>query len=344
MSKKETKKPIQAKDDGSGISNPYDVKVQFSVGKDLNWEASSPGDVFTLKEQIGKGAFGQVYRAEFKSTRFPIAIKRIAEDSNTQATIFKEVDILRKSNHPHIVNYFGCLQGTDPSKQAKDEKGRFSYPDSQDRAAWILMDYCAGGSIRDYLDTSGNLTEVQLAAVMIDVLQGLNYLHNQKIIHRDLKAANILLSEDGNVKIADFGISTQLNATVTGNPKTMVGTTYWMAPEILSEKYDYKIDLWSLGITTIEMAEGHPPNWHLKPFQLMLKMPKDDPPTFKNPEKFSKELRDFVYLCLMKDPSKRPDTMKLLQSSFIMKYAEKGPKALREELIQMSKKKSTPSK
>eukprot|EP01114_Cavostelium_apophysatum_P020710 TRINITY_DN701_c0_g1_i1.p1 TRINITY_DN701_c0_g1~~TRINITY_DN701_c0_g1_i1.p1 ORF type:complete len:358 (+),score=89.20 TRINITY_DN701_c0_g1_i1:20-1093(+) len=332
-------------DDGSGISTPYDVKHNLRVGTDLNWDASSPEDVFTIEKQIGKGAYGVVFRAVFKSSGFRIAVKKVVEDKNTQAKIQQEVDILKKSNHLHIVNYFGCVIGKDPPK--KDDKS-FQYPDSNEKAVWILMDFCGGGSIRDYMDgdeTKGIpkavLTEAQVAAVMVGVLQGLDYLHSQKVIHRDMKAANILLSEDGVVKIADFGISTQLNATVTGNQKTMIGTTYWMAPEILKEHYNYKIDIWSLGITAIEMAEGHPPNWQLKPFQLMMRLPNmTEPPPMKNPAQFSAEFRQFTQACLQIDPDKRPSAKQLLQTPFIMKHAD--PKGMTELVAAMAKNKDKP--
>jgi len=220
-----------------------------------------------------------------------------------------------------------------------EEKGGFKYPDEGKEPLWILMDLCAGGSIKDITDTTGKpMTEEQVACVLIGVIQGLIYLHSAHIIHRDLKAGNILIAEDGSVKLADFGISTQLSATITGNAKTMVGTTYWMAPEIMSEKYDNKIDIWSLGITAIEMAELHPPNWNLKPFQLMLKLPKDPPPTLKEPAKFSKEFNDFLAKCLIKDPAKRPNATNLLQHPFIASQLAKGVPAISAVLQELAKK------
>jgi len=240
------------------------------------------------------------------------------------------------------VNYFGCLQGKPKVEQTKSGS-EFKYPDEGKEPIWILMDYCAGGSVKDITDATGiPLTEEQVGAVLIGVIQGLIYLHSQKIIHRDLKAGNILLGEDGSVKIADFGISTLITATKTGNAKTMVGTTYWMAPEVMSENYDSKIDIWSLAITAIEMAEMHPPNWNMKPFQLMLKLPKDPPPTLKEPAKFSKEFNNFIMVCLNKDPNKRPGAADLVKHQFIISYLTKGPPVLGEilaKLVQLKKKK-----
>jgi len=263
--------------------------------------------------------------------------KKIHDDKNAQATIKKEVDILRSCNSPFIVNYFGCLQG---KSKTEETKGGFKYPDEGTQPLWILMDYCGGGSIKDIMDKTGKpLGEDQVACVLLGVIQGIAYLHSQKIIHRDLKSGNILLAEDGAIKIADFGISTQLSATVTGNAKTMVGTTYWMAPEVMTEKYDHRIDIWSLGITAIEMAQLHPPNWEMKPFQLMLKLPKDPPPTLKEPGKFGKDFNDFNTACLHKEAEKRPSAIQLLKHTFVMSRMAKGVPFIQETLVSLVKSK-----
>jgi len=268
--------------------------------------------------------------------------KRIHDDKTAQATIKKEIDILRKCNSPFIVNYYGCLQG---KAKIEEIKGGFKYPDEGKEPLWILMDFCGGGSVKDITDVTGiPLNEDQVACVLLGVIQGVIYLHSQKIIHRDIKAANILLGEDGSVKIADFGISTQLNAAVTGNAKTMIGTTYWMAPEVMTERYDNRIDVWSLAITAIEMAEMHPPNWHLKPFQLMLKLPKDPPPTLKEPAKFSKEFNEFLAKCLNKDSEKRPSAVQLLQHPFVSSRLAKGVPFIQETLLGFVKSKHAPKK
>jgi len=304
--------------DDSGISTPFNLKKSVSVTPELNWEVESTDEVFEIKEQIGKGGYGSVYKAELKSSGFTIAVKKVFDDQNAKVTIKKEVDILKKCNNPFIVNYFGCVLAKGEGK--KDAKGMFHYPDETKQPVWILMDFCAGGSLRDYLDnTKKNLTEPQIAAVLAGVLQGLTYLHANSIIHRDLKCGNILLTENGSIKIADFGISTQLSAAATGKAQTLIGSTYWMAPEILAENYNNRIDLWSLGITAIEMAEGEPPNFSLKPFQLMLKLPTAESPKLKNSQNFSKEFVDFLSLCLQKDPKKRPEAKQLVQHPFILK-------------------------
>eukprot|EP01119_Soliformovum_irregulare_P017122 TRINITY_DN5036_c0_g1_i1.p1 TRINITY_DN5036_c0_g1~~TRINITY_DN5036_c0_g1_i1.p1 ORF type:complete len:341 (+),score=108.89 TRINITY_DN5036_c0_g1_i1:25-1047(+) len=310
------------KADESGIGTPYNVRQDVHVSQNLNWEVDDAKSIFVLKQQIGKGAYGSVYRGEFTSGGV-VAAKKIHDTKESQGIIKKEVDILRKCKSPYIVNYFGCLHG-EPKVEEK-EKG-FKYPDEGKDAFWILMDYCGGGSVRDHIDaTKSPLKEEEVGAICIGVLQGLKYLHSQKIIHRDLKAGNVLLTDDGQVKIADFGISTQLNGTLTGNPKTMIGTTYWMAPEIFSEQYDEKIDMWSLGCTLIEMAEMYPPNWDLKPFQVMLKLPTAPSPHFKDASKFSEKCGQFLTKVLEKDPRKRPSAVELLSDPWIMSQLEKGP-------------------
>jgi len=327
------------------IGVPYNFQVGPRMNADLNWEVDNPEELFIIDEQIGKGAYGSVFRAKFK-TGFTIAAKRVVDDPNVQGTIKREIDILKRCNSPFIVNYFGCViekqHGKSISSKFKKEEQKFSYPEDEGGMPplWILMDYCGGGSIRDYmLATKKTLSEEQVGAILLGVLQGLSYLHASNIIHRDLKAANILISEDGKVKIADFGISTQLSATLTGNARTMIGTTYWMAPEITSEHYNHKIDLWSLGITIIEMVEGEPPNFNMKPFQLILKLPKDPPPKLKQPSKFSGEFSDFIAACLQKNPMLRPDAKNLLKHPFLMRFISMGPQFFTNIISAMAKEK-----
>jgi len=204
------------------------------------------------------------------------------------------------------------------------------------------MDYCAAGSLKDFMRKTGkNLSEDQAGAALVGSLKGIHYLHTSKIIHRDLKAANILMNQQGEVKIADFGVSYELENKTKA--QTLIGTPYWMAPEILNESYNNKIDIWSLGITVIELIEGDPPNWDLKPFQLVLKLPIDPPPKLKNPAKVSKELNEFIALCLQKDSEKRPSADKLLLNPFIMKYFAKDKEILSQMLINTPAKEVAPS-
>jgi len=185
-----------------------------------------------------------------------------------------------------------------------------------------LMDYCGLGSVRDLMTTlERSLTEPEIAAVCKGAISGLDYLHshpNNKIIHRDVKAANILLTEEAEVKIADFGVSAQLETATKTEEQT--GTPLWMAPEVLLNQkggYGCKCDIWSLGITAIEMAEKYPPNSDMHPLRAMKLIPTKPPPTFSKPESFSTSFQDFVAKCLTKDPTTRPSANELSKHPFI---------------------------
>eukprot|EP01117_Protostelium_nocturnum_P013910 TRINITY_DN5237_c0_g1_i1.p1 TRINITY_DN5237_c0_g1~~TRINITY_DN5237_c0_g1_i1.p1 ORF type:complete len:403 (+),score=121.69 TRINITY_DN5237_c0_g1_i1:129-1337(+) len=309
----------------SGISMPFDFKPMTHVTSDLNWTISDL-EAFTLGDQIGKGAYGHVFRASLlKGRSHFIAAKRIIVEEDNAEAIKREVDILRQCHHEFIVNYLGCI--IDDSI-GKAEGKALAVPEGK-KTLWILMDYCGAGSVKDFgLAGTNTLDEDKAAFVLEGALRGLEYLHSQNIVHRDLKCANILVTDEGIVKIADFGISRRLEESLKA--KTMTGSPYWMAPEILEGSYDKQVDIWSLGITAIEMLENKPPNWHVKPFQLMLRMPKDPPPSFRNPEKVSRGFLDFVTRCLQKDPSLRPSATELLQDPWLLESASRGSVSLKE--------------
>lgn len=264
------------------------------------------GEMQYFKEKrIGKGAFGEVYRGISRTNGDPVAIKIIdLEDSQDDVgVISREIHALAQGQTcPQLVNYIGShVCGT---------------------KLWIIMEYVDGGSVLDRVQGVGRLQDQQIAIVCREVLKGLQYLLAEQRIHRDIKAANILLGEDGVVKLADFGATKQLTMTMT-KANTFVGSPYWMAPEVLAnQNYDHKADIWSLGVTCIECVNGKPPNHGLPPLRIIMMIPNQAPPQLDPSNNHDPHFVDFVQRCLKINPRDRPSVSDLLRHPFI---ASAGP-------------------
>ncbi|NWU81716.1 STK4 kinase, partial [Onychorhynchus coronatus] len=267
-----------------------------------------PEEVFDVLEKLGEGSYGSVFKAIHKETGQVVAIKQVPVESDLQE-IIKEISIMQQCDSPHVVKYYG------------------SYFKNTD--LWIVMEYCGAGSVSDIIRLRNKtLTEEEIATIVQSTLKGLEYLHFMRKIHRDIKAGNILLNTEGHAKLADFGVAGQLTDTMAKR-NTVIGTPFWMAPEVIQEiGYNCVADIWSLGITAIEMAEGKPPYADIHPMRAIFMIPTNPPPTFRKPELWSDSFTDFVKQCLVKSPEQRATATQLLQHPFVK--SAKGVSILRD--------------
>ncbi|XP_067008377.1 serine/threonine-protein kinase 3 isoform X2 [Anabrus simplex] len=256
-----------------------------------------PEEVFDIICKLGEGSYGSVYKALHKESGQVLAIKQVPVDTDLQE-IIKEISIMQQCDSPYVVKYYG------------------SYFKNTD--LWIVMEYCGAGSVSDIMRLrKKTLTEDEIATILCDTLKGLEYLHLRRKIHRDIKAGNILLNTEGHAKLADFGVAGQLTDTMAKR-NTVIGTPFWMAPEVIQEiGYDCVADIWSLGITALEMAEGKPPYGDIHPMRAIFMIPTKPPPSFREPDQWSPEFIDFVSRCLVKNPEERATASELLHHEFI---------------------------
>ena len=279
---------------------------------------SNPEDLFTLINPIGHGAFGSVYKAIHNSTNKTYAIKIIdySKDNN------------KENNNIINFNYFSVQQETSIMRLVKDSKYIVKYYGSyfsrKSNTLWLILEYCSSGSANDLMfSMNRTFSEVELATIMEMVLQGLALIHKKNLIHRDIKGANILLSEDGYAKLGDFGVGAQLSSEKYRMSKK--GSPYWMSPQIASNlKYDFKTDIWSLGITCIELLEGEPPFSQLKPSNVMEKISKEPPRINEmiDLNEHTSQFKSFIEHCLEVDPKKRFTAEELLKHEFIKKFSK----------------------
>eukprot|EP00013_Stygamoeba_regulata_P011760 CAMPEP_0177683942 /NCGR_PEP_ID=MMETSP0447-20121125/32127_1 /TAXON_ID=0 /ORGANISM="Stygamoeba regulata, Strain BSH-02190019" /LENGTH=447 /DNA_ID=CAMNT_0019193677 /DNA_START=204 /DNA_END=1543 /DNA_ORIENTATION=- len=297
----------------------------------FRWEdlidPQDPDFLFELTEQLGKGAFGTVYKGLFKPTGEEVAVKICQPLENEDIEdLMTEVALLKLCKSTHVVRLVGAYMKGDE--------------------IFMALEYCDGGSITsifDYIEKP--FSEIQIAAIMRETLIGLQYLHSENIVHRDLKGDNILLNNTGSLKLVDFGVSALCKES---RPKTFIGTPYFMAPEVISCKltskpYSETVDIWSLAIVAIELADGKPPLRDIHPMKALLEIIKRPPPTLEHPKEWSAEFNDFLKTCLKKNPADRPSASKLLQHPFIRNIGDSRSilvdmlqnwRLVKEELVQ----------
>ncbi|XP_027843647.2 serine/threonine-protein kinase 10 isoform X2 [Aphis gossypii] len=276
-------------------------------------------DFWEMIGELGDGAFGKVYKAQHRETGQLAAAKMcILEGEDDLADFMIEIDILAECKHSNIVQLYEAF-----------------FVNSK---LWMLIEYCDGGALDSIMvELDRALIEEQIAYVCKYMCEGLAFLHKCKVIHRDLKAGNVLLTTSAGVKIADFGVSAKNKQTLQKHD-TFIGTPYWMAPEVVlcetfrDNPYDFKVDIWSLGITLIELAQMEPPNHEMSPMRVLLKIQKSDPPKLEQPSKWSKNFNDFVAHALIKDPVQRPTADDLLKHPFVNGNID--PKPIRDLLLE----------
>ncbi|XP_049847937.1 uncharacterized protein LOC126304993 [Schistocerca gregaria] len=304
LGRKNKKKQLE-----DAVTSPYNVRHDSHVDFDFKWVGDKPEEIFNIQETVGKGSWGKVLKAVHIASGYTLVIKIIANtDQKMQESIRKEIEVLNRCRSELVVAYYGCSI-------------------MHDKETWIYIEYCEMGSIKDIMRICNiTLTESQVAYVALETLKGLIYLHHNNILHLDVKAANILATSQGTVKLTDFGVSEQLRAG-TNESLDYVGTPLFMSPEVIKKiGYSGKTDIWSLGIAIIEMVDGRPPNSDIKSIEDLPKLLNRPPATVSSPEKFSPEFNDFVKQCLVRDPTERKSAIELIDHPFMQK--SKGPSSI----------------
>ncbi|KAF1957590.1 serine/threonine-protein kinase-like protein CLA4 [Byssothecium circinans] len=285
------------------------AKLREVVSKDR------PLDSYNKQKKIGQGASGSVYVARIREGATSPMARRILQENGPRAQvaikqmdlrnqprkelIVNEIIVMKDSKHPNIVNFLDAFLQEEQSE------------------LWVVMEFMEGGALTDVIDNNPSISEDQIATICLETCQGLEHLHQQNIIHRDIKSDNVLLDGRGNVKITDFGFCAKLTEQ-RSKRATMVGTPYWMAPEVVKQKeYGNKVDIWSLGIMAIEMIESEPPYLNEEPLKALYLIATNGTPRLKKPDKLSKELKAFLSVCLCVDVKSRASAGELLNHEFL---------------------------
>ena len=292
--------------DLDNCTNPYDFMQKVHIDKDMNWHfdpSVKPENLFSVKKVIGKGGFGVVCHIVSRSTNQNFAGKVISKEAVEELgdeSVQKEVRILKTLKSPNIIKYFGSIPWGDGSKM-------------------LLLEYCDKGSFRQILEFRQEvLTENQISIVMHDLAKAIETLHEKKIYHRDIKAANLLLNSKGEVKLCDFGVSQSDDESKAQSSMNVIGSPYWMAPEVISGKnYTEKADIWGIGITAVELAEGAPPYVEFQPTKAMIEISRNGFTGLRRPQEHSNIFTSFIITCLRTDPKDRPSIQQLLTHPFI---------------------------
>nr|AAX59999.2 myosin 3B variant 2 [Mus musculus] len=271
-----------------------------------------PMETWEIIETIGKGTYGKVYKVANKRDGSLAAVKVLDPVSDMDEEIEAEYNILQfLPSHPNVVKFYGMFYKADRCVGGQ---------------LWLVLELCNGGSVTELvkglLRCGKRLDEAVISYILYGALLGLQHLHCHRIIHRDVKGNNILLTTEGGVKLVDFGVSAQLTSTRLRR-NTSVGTPFWMAPEVIAceqqydSSYDARCDVWSLGITAIELGDGDPPLFEMHPVKMLFKIPRNPPPTLLHPDSWCEEFNHFISQCLIKDFEKRPSVTHLLDHPFI---------------------------
>ncbi|XP_055589092.1 neither inactivation nor afterpotential protein C-like [Uranotaenia lowii] len=277
-----------------------------------------PGNRYQLGELIGSGIAAKVYKAtDTKASNKNVAIKIQKYESDVKTAIQEEYRILRDhSNHGNLLDFYGVYRKKVPGEA--DE-------------IWFVLEYCDHGPVVDIIRkihvTNRKVSEEQIAFVLRETVKALIFLHENHIIHRDVRGHNILMTKDGEIKLCDFGLSRDVKSTL-GKRGTCVGSPNWMAPEIITssknenEAYDNRSDVWALGITAIELGDGKPPFGEMHPTRTMFQIVRNPPPTLYRPANWTQNYNDFVTECLEKNPDHRPFMMEIAEHPFLTQLPE----------------------